>query len=200
MNLGGGRRVASGLDWVFENTDEAIILEDDCMPDPTFFPYCEELLRRYRDDERLHMVSGCNVLEPGRFGAHSYYFSRCYHIWGWATWARAWSHYDYKMRQWPALRETDWLERYLGDPTAARIARLFFDETYAGRIDQWDFQWALAGWLRDAVSITPAANLVTNIGFGDGGTHLITYHPPGNRLTMSKVRKTNGCGLASAVS
>jgi hypothetical protein len=181
VNLGCGRRVASGLDWVFANVDEAIILEDDCVPDPTFFPYCEELLERYRDDERVHMVSGCNVMAPKSFGPYSYYFSRCYHIWGWATWSLAWSHYDYEMRDWPPRRETSWLEQHLRSKTAARIAGLLFDETYAGRIRQWDFQWVFAGWSRNAVSVTPAVNLVTNIGFGDAATHLVDpNHPRAN--------------------
>jgi hypothetical protein len=171
-NLGCGRRIATGLDWVFANTDEAILLEDDCVPDPTFFRYCEELLRRYRDDERVQMVSGCNVLEPHVADPYSYYFSRCYHIWGWATWARAWQHYDFEMKAWPGLRDTPWLERHLGSEQAALVARFLFDQTYADEAGQWDFQWVLAGWRRGGVSVTPGVNLVTNIGFGEGATHL----------------------------
>lgn len=177
-NLGCGRRFATGLDWVFTNAEEAIILEDDCLPDLTFFRYCEELLERYRDDERVHMISGCSVMEPGRFGTYSYYFSRCYHIWGWATWSRAWKHYDYEMRTWPELRGTRWLEQHLRSKHAARISKLLFDEVYSGRLDQWDFQWAFSGWTRNAVSASPAVNLVRNIGFGDTATHLQDPHHP----------------------
>jgi hypothetical protein len=184
-NLGCGRRFATGLDWVFANAEEAIILEDDCVPDHTFFRFCEELLERHRDDERVQMICGCNVTEPGRFGPYSYYFSRCYHIWGWATWSRAWRHYDYDMQGWPELRGTRWLEQLLGSRRAGRITQLLFDETYSGRIDQWDFQWVFAGWTRNAVSAIPTVNLVSNVGFGDRATHLHDPgHPRANLATM----------------
>jgi hypothetical protein len=170
-NLGCGRRVASGLDWAFSLVEEAIILEDDCVPDPTFFPFCNELLSRFRDDERVQMISGCNVVEQHSFAPESYCFSRGYLIWGWATWARAWRHYDYAMRAWPYLRTTGWLRDHLRGSDGAEIVQLLFDETYAGRIRQWDFQWVLSGWLRDAVAVVPRVNLVTNIGHGAAGTH-----------------------------
>ena len=168
-NLGCGRRIASGLDWVFDSVPEAIILEDDCLPHPSFFPYCEELLEHYRDNDRVHMVGGTNVLGWG--GPYSYHFSRCYHIWGWATWRRAWQHYDYEMRDWLRLRPTSWLDTHLGNRRAAEICSFLFEETYQGRINQWDFQWVFSGWLRDALAILPTVNLVTNIGFGESATH-----------------------------
>src|SRR5687767_13684909 len=93
-NLGCRKRVSSGLDWVFSNVADAIILEDDCLPEPSFFPFCEELLERYRDDERVAMIRAGNFLEGRRVASTSYYFSRWFHIWGWATWARAWKHND----------------------------------------------------------------------------------------------------------
>lgn len=170
-NLGCKHRIASGLDWVFSKVDEAIVLEDDCLPDPGFFRFCQELLERYRHDERIHIVRGTNFLRGRRVTPSSYYFSRFYNIWGWATWARAWKHYDVGMRQWPALRDSGWLERQLPESAMASLVRHFFDETHAGRLDTWDYQLLLAGWLRDAVAIVPAANLVTNIGHGEGATH-----------------------------
>jgi len=171
FNLGCKRRVATGLDWVFSQVPEAVILEDDTLPDASFFPFCEELLARYRGDERVHMVSGFTIFEPGRFTEDSYYFSRCYHVWGWAGWARAWSHYDVEMRRWPEVRETRWLVELLGGEAEARIAREIFDSTYAGRVTTWDFQWVFSSWLRGGVSITPNANLVTNIGYGPLATN-----------------------------
>lgn len=166
VNLGCKQRVATGLDWVFSQVPEAILLEDDTLPDASFFPFCEDLLARYRHDERIHMVSGFTVFEPGQFTDASYYFSRCYHVWGWASWARAWSHYDIEMRRWPAVRETPWLEELLGGEIEAQIARDIFDHTYAGRVTTWDFQWVFASWLSGGMSVTPGANLVTNIGYG----------------------------------
>jgi len=182
-NLGCKRRVTSGLDWVFSNVDTAIILEDDCLPEPTFFPFCNELLDRYRDVRQVHLVSGCNVLYPKRFSPHSYYFSHCYHIWGWATWARAWALYDIEMTAWPEVRQSDWLERHLGNATAAEVARLIFDDTYEG-MDVWDFQFVLQSWLADGMSITPTVNQITNLGFGAMATHeQAVNHPFANMPT-----------------
>ena len=171
VNLGCKHRVASGLDWVFSQAAEAIILEDDCIPHPSFFPYCEELLARYRNDERVHMIRGTNLSRGRRFTRDSYHFSRMYNIWGWATWARAWKGYDIEMRRWPELRDTGWLQRFLPHRDAAKLVGWFFDETYAGRVDTWDYAWVLSGWIREAFAVVPENNLVTNIGFGEDATH-----------------------------
>jgi hypothetical protein len=177
VNLNCHRRIASGLDWLFANEPEAIILEDDCLPDPSFFPYCEQLLERYRDDERVHMISG-STSTGARGNAYSYRFSKCYSVWGWASWARAWKHYDADMRAWPVLRETRWLEQHLGDRKASMLAETWFDGAYAGPIQQWDFKWMFGSWLRNAVAVAPSVNLVTNIGFGEGATHLRNANHP----------------------
>ena len=171
VNLGCRRRVSSGLDWLFANVSEAIILEDDCLPHSSFFPYCEELLERYRDDDRIGMISGDNFQPRARTYRDSYYYSRYIHIWGWASWRRAWIHYDVDMKLWPSVRATSILEHFLGSRHAARAWRDIFDEVYAGRINTWDYQWTFACWMRNALSILPRANLVSNIGFGDGATH-----------------------------
>ena len=171
VNLNCHGRIASGLDWLFANETEAIIVEDDCLPDPTFFRYCEELLERYRDDDRVQMISGFTPAAL-RDSAHSYRFSRTYAVWGWATWARAWRYYDPTMRAWPAMRRTRWVENHLGDRKQAALARAWFDEAHSGPIRQWDYQWLFSGWLRDAVAVSPSANLVRNIGFGAGATHM----------------------------
>jgi hypothetical protein len=170
-NLGCRRRIASGLDWVFSQVDEAIILEDDCLPAPAFFPFCEQLLERHRRDERVQMVRGVTLLTPEQSGPDSYHFSRFYNIWGWATWARAWRHFDVDMKRWPEVRDTGWLEHYLGSKARAQLMRHFLEETHAGRIDTWDYPWVLSGWLRGALAATPSRNLVTNIGFGEHATH-----------------------------
>ena len=97
VNLGCGLRVSSGLDWVFEQVEEAIILEDDCLPHPSFFPFCEEMLDLYRHDERIMHIAGTNSLEEWKSDVQSYHFSYTGGIWGWATWQRAWKYYHFKM-------------------------------------------------------------------------------------------------------
>jgi hypothetical protein len=169
INLSCDRRIATGLEWLFGQVPEAIVLEDDCVPEASFFPFCAELLDRYRDDPRIQMISGCNVVGPKT--GDSYYFSRAYHIWGWAGWARAWRYYDEDMRIWPWLKHTGWLKQHLGDSKGARIAELFFDGAHSGEMPQWDFYFAFSGWLRNAVAVTPNVNLVENIGYGDEATH-----------------------------
>src|ERR1700726_626208 len=110
-NIGLRRNISEGLDWVFDQVERAIILEDDCLPHPSFFPFCEELLNHYAEDRQIAMISGTNF-DPAHLapsGDESYYFSRFCHIWGWATWRRAWKLCDHEMKEWPPLRRTNWL-------------------------------------------------------------------------------------------
>lgn len=170
-NLGAGRRVSSGLAWVFDQVDEVIILEDDCLPDPTFFPFCAQLLATYRDDDRVMMISGYNPLERWRAEVQSYHFSRYGIHWGWATWQRAWRHYDFEML---ALARPDTAVHLLAvmqDPACLAFYQEMWAKTASGQFDAWDFQWALMQLLQDGLSVVPAVNLVSNIGFGPAATH-----------------------------
>lgn len=180
VNLGCGRRPATGISWVFEQVEEAVILEDDCVPHPTFFRFCSELLKRYRDDERIMMVGGFLLYENP--GASSYYFSHfpaC--VGGWATWRRAWRHWDGTMKQWPALRETPWLREMLGHAKAARHWKTVLDHAHAhsNHADFWDYQWMFACWVHGGLCALPARNnLINNIGFDEDSTHTTS---PGDR-------------------
>jgi hypothetical protein len=170
-NLGCRQRMSSGIDWVFGRVDEAILLEDDCLPDPSFFRFCSELLDRYRGDERVMMISGDNFQQGHRRTTHSYYFSRIPHIWGWATWRRAWRYFDDRLRKWRDLRDDHFLDCLFDHPQFARAYRRIFDETAAGRIDTWDHQWAFAFWQQNGLCVLPETNLITNLGFGPDATH-----------------------------
>ena len=176
QNIGLRRNVAEGLDWVFEQAERAIILEDDCLPDPTFFPFCEELIERYAQDRQVAAISGTN-LDPDYLrlpGGESYYFSRFCHIWGWATWRRAWRYYDGEMKEWPALAKGDWLARKIETPTAINFWRRHFDDCVRNHPDglgTWDVQLVFAFWLHDLLAITPRNNLITNLGFGIDAAH-----------------------------
>jgi hypothetical protein len=171
INLGCGRRLASGLQWVFEQVEEVIFLEDDCVPGSAFFPYCEELLERYRTDERVMHISGNQFVTPARPTPFSYSFSRYPLSWGWATWRRAFQHYDYRMTLWPQLKQTKWLRDVLGDELAVNQWTDVFDYTFANNDDSWDFQWVFACWAQCGLSILPHVNLVSNTGFGPGALH-----------------------------
>jgi len=170
-NLGCRRRMSSGIDWVFSQCEEAILLEDDCLPEPTFFPYCAELLDRYRADERVMVISGDNMQLGHRCTADSYYFSAIPHIWGWASWRRAWRHYDVTMADWPNVSRTAFPGNWVGSPVAAAAHRRLMADVFAGKVDTWDTQWEYACWKRRGLSILPAVNLISNIGFGPSATH-----------------------------
>lgn len=170
-NLGCKRRVSSGLDWVFAQAEEAIILEDDCVPHPTFFRFCQELLERYRDDQRVFHITGNHFRFTGERNPCSYYFSRFSFIWGWASWRRAWKFYDVEMKLWPAVRDGRWIERLFDGTPAAKGWVREFQEIYEGKIDTWDYQWGLATWIHSGLSIRPNVNLVSNIGFHSDATH-----------------------------
>jgi hypothetical protein len=163
-NMGCRDRVSSGLDWVFDRVEQAIVLEDDCLPDPSFFPFAATMLDRYRDDERVHMIAGTNYFsDPAQ--ADAYFFSRYFAIWGWASWSRAWRSYDVTMAGWPQMRADGVLEALYGEPGLAAYLTDAFDVVRAGGVDTWDLQWFYAGVVSHALSIVPGVNLVSNIGF-----------------------------------
>jgi len=165
VNLGCGRRVSSGLTWIFEQVEEAIILEDDCIPDLTFFQFCEELLERYRRDQRVSQIGGVNYQFGKGKRDYSYYFSQYHYVWGWATWRRAWKGYDFKVKLWPELRDQGRLRDLFGDKGVVRYYTMNLDQTYRGDIDTWDFQWFFHCWINHRLSVLPSVNLVSNIGY-----------------------------------
>lgn len=174
INLGCKARVASGLDWVFAQVPEAIILEDDCLPDPSFFRFCQELLEYYRQDKRVGMISGDNFQCERWYISDSYYFSKYFHIWGWATWRDRWQEtYDVSMASWPAVREEGRLKELLGSRKEAKFWTTIFDKVYSGKIDTWDYQWAYGNWVHNRVGLLPTVNLISNIGFGSDATHTV---------------------------
>jgi hypothetical protein len=171
VNLGCRKRVSGGLDRVFRTVEEAIVLEDDCLPHPTFFRFCEELLGRYRDDRRVALISGDNFQPRPRRTEYSYYFSRIPHIWGWASWRRTWALYDAGMAAWPEIRDGGWLADIFGDKGTAKYWASVFERTYRGEIDTWDHQLTFSLCAHRGLVVLPNANLVSNIGFGEGASH-----------------------------
>jgi len=170
-NLGCRRAISEAITWFFEHVDEGLILEDDCLPDPSFFRYCEELLALHRDDRRVMAVCGNNFQPPEFDTGASYYFSVYPHCWGWATWRRAWALYDIEMSEWPDLSRTGWLRGLMQRPEIADYDRERFDFVHQKRMDTWDYQWTYSCMLNSGLSIHPCTNLVTNIGFDERSTH-----------------------------
>lgn len=177
-NLGTKYRPATGLDWVFDNVEQAIFFEDDCMPHPSFFRFCDELLEKYRANERVMMISGGNFSGRRKLSPDSYVFCNFAAIWGWATWRRAWRHYDVNLEKWKHFRDTDFLKNALDDDVAEiELWRFFFDRVVSGESRTWDHQWQFACWLQNGLSIMPCVNLVRNIGFGPDAQHYVEVDP-----------------------
>lgn len=175
VNLGCKRRVSSGIDWVFQTVDRAIILEDDCLPHPSFFPYCEELLERYKNNTRIMHIAGVNFQTGNKkfISTDSYYFSEIAQIWGWATWRRAWKRYEVTMAEWPRLKREKFLQKKFGKSPAADYWEYLFDTISTGKTkksDTWDAQWVFACFVLHGLCVMPHVNLVSNIGFGEGAT------------------------------
>ncbi|MCM1237266.1 MAG: hypothetical protein NC489_44930 [Ruminococcus flavefaciens] len=169
-NMGCQNRVASGLDAVFRQEEMAIILEDDCVPHPDFFPFCEEMLLRYRDDERIMHISGCNLV-PEHKTDEPYIFSTFYSVWGWATWRRAWAKFDFSMKEYPRFRKKKIMYRLLPE-SEAQIVEGEMDRVYDGRMNSWAYRWTLSCLMNHGLGITPAVNLIENIGIGrEDATH-----------------------------
>ncbi len=176
-NLGCRRAVETGISWFFEHVEEGIVLEDDCLPDPSFFPFCFELLERYRSDERVLHIAGSNPAAQvcAQWNA-SYLFSRFAFIWGWATWRRAWKHYSATFSD----LESQWRDpdsafsQLLPDRAARRYLLDKFRRVRDGEFDTWDYAWFYSVVRARGLCIVPKVNLVHNIGFDDDATHTST--------------------------
>jgi len=171
-NIGLRQRIPSGIDWAFENTDKLIILEDDTLPHELFFPYCEELLYKYENNDKVMNISGVNFQNKLSSFKKSYHFSYIAQIWGWATWRRAWNKYDGDMQVWPQAEKHGLMQSIFGKSPEASYWRYLFDKMYQGKKnDNWDAQWAFTLFINKGLSINPSVNLVSNIGAGEGATH-----------------------------
>jgi hypothetical protein len=171
VNMGCKWRVSSGLDWAFNIVEQAIILEDDCLPDPSFFRFCDQLLEKYKDDERIVMICGTNILEEWKSEIQSYHFSYFGSCWGWASWRRAWQYYDVTMKLWSEPEVRNRIRDVIADEKQYIKCQKFFDSVYCDKIDAWAYRWFFARLLQSGLLITPSVNLVTNIGFSKDSTH-----------------------------
>lgn len=182
-NLGPDRRVTSAISWFFDQEESGIVLEEDCVPHATFFPFCTELLARYAADERVGLISGDQFVTGGwrGDGEASYVFAQLTQIWGWASWRRAWRLLDSQtMNLWPDARRTGLLDALFTRKRDRRYWRDRFDECHSGQAEVWDYRWSFARWHHRQCGIVPAQNLVTYIGFRPDALHTTGPHPAAN--------------------
>lgn len=177
-NLGCKRAVSGGINWFFEHEEQGIILEDDCLPNQDFFYFCQELLNRYASDERVWVITGDNFQNGIKRGDASYYFSRYNHVWGWASWRRAWAKADMEIRFWPEWKVSQNWKYFWPNSVTRRYWQKIFDQMHRGLIDTWDYPWTASVWYHGGLTATPNVNLVTNIGFGVEATHTQSADSP----------------------
>jgi hypothetical protein len=170
-NLGCKNAISSAIDWFFEQEEEGIILEDDCLPAPDFFRFCDEMLVRYRLDTRIRHITGCNLQLGKKWGNASYYFANQTHVWGWASWRRVWKDYDKTLSAYNNAEAAVQLEKLFDDAFLAAEWKRIFIELKQGKIDTWDYQLALINYFNNNLSVNPNVNLIKNIGFRADGTH-----------------------------
>ena len=170
-NLGCKIAVSSAIDWFFENVEEGIILEDDCLPSQSFFWFCQELLEYYRKDTRIMHISGDNFQFGHKRGEGTYYFSKYNHIWGWATWKRAWKCFDVNMKSFEEFKREGQINNIFRIKQQQKYWVKVFQKTYDSEIDSWDYIWTYTCFTNNGLCVLPNVNLVSNIGFSREGLH-----------------------------
>lgn len=175
-NIGPRYAAANAIDWFFLHEKKGVILEDDVLSDMSFFPFCTELLNRYENDSRVMHISGNNFQFRSSESNYSYYFTSIPHVWGWATWKRAWKYNDVDIKNWRLLKKSDLLSSVFRN----RFTEIFwtheFDKVYSKYFStSWDYQWFLAIWAQHGLNIMPNVNLVKHIGYGSSATHTREY-------------------------
>lgn len=170
-NLGCGKAVSAAISWFFENVEQGIIIEDDCLPNSSFFSFCEELLHKYKDEEQVYAISGDNFHNGIQRGNASYYFSHYGFVWGWATWRRAWKNYDYNLKSLENFKRKNLINRIDKRKNFKTYWYNVFEKVSQNKIDTWDYQWIFTIWKHKGSVIVPNTNLISNIGFGKDATH-----------------------------
>jgi len=176
-NLGCKIGATTGITWFFDHVEEGIILEDDCLPDPSFFPYCTELLERFRESKNISMISGCNESQSTD-SPYSYIYSKYGHLWGWASWRHVWKQYDVTMKVWSSRKNRRAIKKAMADKEMWNSRAWSYIQTYNGKKDTWDFQWEAYRLLNRQYAIIPTKNMIQNLGFGAEATHTIQTESP----------------------
>ena len=169
-NLGCRLAISSGISWFFEHVDEGVILEDDCLPSESFFSFSQNLLNKYRFDNRIMQINGGYHLKNIASFSESYYFSKLNSCWGWATWKRAWKYFDSDMTGYLDSKKNKSIINYYQNKEIASWMISYFEEANHPSCNIWSTQWSYAIFKNDGLCINPTSNLVNNIGFLDSPT------------------------------
>jgi hypothetical protein len=172
-NAGCKEGVSAAISWFFEQEDEGIILEDDCVPANSFFKFCDTLLEKYRSDDRVRHITGCNLQQGQKWGNSTYYFSHMTHVWGWAGWKRVWKDYDKRLAKFDREEMVTRLRGIFDDPYVVESYVKIFDEVKAGKINAWGYQLDFANFFNYGLTAIPNENLISNIGFRADATHTL---------------------------
>lgn len=186
-NLGCKNAMSSAIDWFFENEEEGIILEDDCLPSKSFFYYCDTLLEKYRFDARIRHIAGSNLQRGKKWGNASIYFTNQTHVWGWASWRRVWKDYDKDLNQYNQLDIPEKLSNIFTDQFVIEEWTKFFTQLKANEIDTWDFQLAFLNFFNNGLSVNPNVNLISNIGFRADATHTLAVDSPYANIPLEEL-------------
>ena len=182
-NLGCAVRVAGGLTWAFSRSERLVVVEDDCLPDQSFFWLCDELLERYANDTRVGQISACPRYFSSIERTSSYIFSRYGAIWGWASWRRAWNSYSLQLESWPRFQASGGLNAVVQSRAEYLLRESLYKRLHEQPPDTWDYQWGYAKLSQGMLSAVPCKNLIENIGFTGGGAHI----SPGSKFELSRL-------------
>jgi hypothetical protein len=176
-NMGVGYGPATAIDWFFRQEEEGIVLEDDCFASDQFFPFCETMLERYRNDSRVSMIQGFNPFPD--YDTDDYYFFSKYNLsWGWASWRDRWSDFDIKMRDWPEFNSDKNLRSLFNDFLVRAFWRYNFNNRYREPDKGWDEQLTYAFMAKRRLALVPSKCLVLNIGYETHGATNTRYRIP----------------------
>jgi len=168
--------------------EQGIIIEDDVIPNYSFFSFCAELLEKYKNEYRVAMISGINLISPWKEEEASYFYALMGGIPGWATWRRAWEKFEYSLQEWKTEDSKKSIKKLLSNKRAFNhFEKYFNDFSETERADVWDYQWLFARWNPGACSIVPAVNLIENIGFGPDATHTVTPDHPQSSIKAGTI-------------
>ncbi len=187
-NLGCGLGPATAISWFFESVESGIILEDDCLPNVSFFPFCEELLEKYKNDTRVMEIRSTYHLGMEPNNDLSYSFTRVSGTWGWGTWKRAWDLFDYEMTDFPAFKKSNLINSVFNNPEYIQHMMDKLESGYTKSIDGvWDCQWQFSLIRNMGLTIIPHQNLVKNIGFDEEATHCFDEHPLYSKMNFDEM-------------